>query len=526
MQIFNGNVLTCDENNHVYHYLIEEGGRITYVGDELPPRYKDDDVIALGEKALCPSFGDGHIHFTNWALIASSYFDVRTANNFKDIERIIKDFTNNKKLGKIVAGFGISKHSVVEKRLITRKELDEIFSEVPLVIIGYDGHSLVANSKMVDLFPENVRKLRGFNPEEGHLFNEAYYDGLDFATSMIPKSTLIKGIIKGYDIISNYGIGLIHSVEGIGFPKDMDITLALMVGRAQSRKNSIQTRLFFQTMDVKKVLKRKLPRIGGCFATALDGCFGAVDAALLEPYSNDPSNKGILFNTDEEVMDFVKEANRQGLQIEMHAIGDAAVKQAIMALEYALKDHPRKDHRHTIIHACLLDEEDIQKCVELGLSITLQPGFLTSPLEPKEYLDEILGDRMKKHSPLRSIVDAGIHLSGGSDGPVTHPDPIKGIYGACNHPFDPKQSLTIKEAMRMYTYEVAWMSFDEKVRGSLEPGKIADMVILNKNPYELEPENLLELKVEELFLAGKKYRPGMNVLGMFWNGLMGKNQQI
>jgi predicted amidohydrolase YtcJ len=279
-------------------------------------------------------------------------------------------------------------------------------------------------------------------------------------------------------------------------------------------------------MDVKKVLKRKLPRIGGCFATALDGCFGACDAALFDPYSNDPNNKGILFYKDEEVIKFAKEANRAGLQIEMHVIGDAASHQAVMAIEEALKDYPRKDHRHTIIHACLISPEDLGKCAKLGIGITLQPGFLISPLEPVEYLEEILGSRIKTGSPLRNIIDSGIHLSTGSDAPVTHPDPIEAIYGACNHPYDDKQSVSIQEALKMATYEVAWTSFDEHERGSLEQGKIADMVVLNQNPLKMDPKDLLKLKADQLYLSGKTYKPKMSIFNAIISGIFRSNRNI
>ena len=152
----------------------------------------------------------------------------------------------------------------------------------------------------------------------------------------------------------------------------------------------------------------------------------------------------------------------------MHVIGDAAVHQAVMAIEEALNDFPRDDPRHTIIHACLISPEDLKKCAKLRIGITLQPGFLISPLEPVEYLEKIIGSRLKTGSPLRDIIDSGIHLSSGSDAPVTHPDPIEAIYGACNHPYDPKQSVSIQEALKMATYEVAWTGFDEHERGSLD----------------------------------------------------------
>ena len=214
------------------------------------------------------------------------------------------------------------------------------------------------------------------------------------------------------------------------------------------------------------------------------------------------------------------------MQIEKHAIGDAAVSRAVKAIEAALQDYPRGDHRHTIIHACLILPEDLKKIAELEIGITLQPGFLISPLEPVEYLNEILGPRVKKSSPLQSILNAGIHVSGGSDAPVTYPDPIEGIYGACNHPYDPEQSISIIDALKMYTYEVAWASFDEKERGSLEIAKIADMVILNQNPLKLAPKELRSLKVEKLILNGKEYETGMGLMGMLWNSFVGRNEKI
>ena len=527
MKVFHGKIISLDSESNIYQYLVEDEGRIVYLGDSLPPEYGNGTPrIELGDHVLIPAFGDGHLHFSNWALFAASYFDVREAGNIFEIQELIREYVKAAGRQKVVIGFGVSKHSVIEKRLITREELDQACPDDPLVLVCYDGHSAVFNSAMLEKFPEEVKELQGFYADQGHLFHEAFYDGVDFATSLIPPLQLVNSILKGYDLLADYGVGTIHATEGVGFPNDLDVTLVSLIARARGKRNKFQTRLFFQTMDVDKVHKRGLPRIGGCFATALDGCFGATDAALHEPYSHDPKNRGILYHDEQEVIEFAKKANRDGLQIEMHAIGDAAVTRAVDAIEAALKDHPRTDHRHTIIHACLIRPEDLQRIAALGISITLQPGFLISPLEPVEYLEEILGDRIYDSSPLRSLIDAGIHVSGGSDAPVTHPDPIEGIYGACNHPYDPAQSVTIEEALRMYTYEIAWTCFDEEDRGSLETGKIADMVILNQDPFTLQPEDLRLLNVEKLYLGGEEFQRGMNIPSMLWHSLTGSRVAI
>jgi predicted amidohydrolase YtcJ len=527
MNIFHGKIISLDSDNNIYKYLVEDQGLIVYLGDSLPPEMSNRfETVELGKRVLIPAFGDGHLHFSNWALIAAAYFDVREARNIQEIQEYVLSFVKRNPKSKAVIAFGVSKHSVIEKRLITREELDQVCPDIPLVIICYDGHSAVFNSAMLNKFPEDVINLPGFYEDEGHMFDEAYYQGTDFATSLVPPLDLVKSILKGYDLLAAYGNGTIHATEGIGFPNDLDITLVSLIAKARAKKNRFQTRLFFQTMDVDKTLKRDLPRIGGCFETALDGCFGACDAALHEPYSHDPSNKGKLYQSEEKVIEFAKKANRAGLQIEMHAIGDAAVSRAVKAIELALSDFPRDDHRHTIIHACLIKSDDLQKIADLGIGITLQPGFLISPLEPVEYLQEILGDRVKGSSPIKSMLEKGIHVSGGSDAPVTHPDPIEGIYGACNHPYDPDQSVSILDALRMYTYEVAWTAFDEKQRGSLEEGKVADLVILNKDPLVMDPTQLRTLKVEKLYLSGAKYKPGMGIPEMLWHSIFGKKVKI
>ncbi|MCK4667674.1 amidohydrolase family protein, partial [Candidatus Dependentiae bacterium] len=446
MKIYKGKIITCDPENNVFKYLIEENGIIKFVGDVLPEQYKGIELFDLGNRALLPAFSDTHIHFSSYALFAST-LDVRAASNFQELGGIINDYSKRSN-DKVLLGFGLSAHSLKEQRLITREELDELYSKRPLMIIKYDGHASIVNSKMLELLPKELASLRGFNPDSGHLTQESYFKGTDFITNKVSAIKLIRNILKGFDIVAEKGIGMIHAVEGVGFPRDLDVDLMRFISKGL--RNPFQVRLFFQTMDIAKVQKRKLPRIGGCFANALDGSFGSVDAALLEPYSNDDNNRGVLYYPDDEVSKFTIAANRAGLQIQMHAIGDAAFEQAVKALDTALKDFPRTDHRHTIIHACLPTKPGLEKCAELGIGIAAQPKFLDWNLEPLHYFETILGERAYQQSPFRDMLDSGIHVSGGSDAPCTEPDPIAGIYAACNH-FVPEQSVSIQEALKMFT---------------------------------------------------------------------------
>jgi len=515
MKTYEGAIISCDRENHVYRYLVEDKGRIRYAGDELPAAYQGAPREVLGERALLPCFGDTHLHFMSHALFNAG-LDVRSARSLPEMCEHIQKFTRENN-DKILMGFGASTHCVAEKKMISRKELDRACPDRPVFIVKYDGHACILNSRMIAMLPDKMKTLRGWHEDTGEMNQEAFFATADFITKKVSLPRTLRNMLRAVDDMAEKGIGMMHTSSGVGFPLDLDVTMETILGKGLG--SGFQTRLFFQTMNLDKIRKRKLPRVGGCFATALDGCFGSEDAALRRPYANNPQNRGILYHSDEEVIRFTKQANREGLQIEMHAIGDAAFEQAVMAIEAALKDFPRQDHRHGIIHACLPSEEGLQKCAALGIQIPLQPAFLMWDLEPLAFLESILGKRTEQISPLRKMTDMGIVLSGGSDAPCTLPDPILGIYAACNH-YIPEQSLTIPEALKLFTWNAAWTTFDEKERGSLETGKMADMVILNRNPLTMKPNELLGLKVENLLLKGEPYQKGQGILSLLTKGLL------
>ncbi len=519
MKIFKGPVITCDATDTVYQYLVEKNGTIEFTGDSLPEQYRGEPVTDLGEKALIPAFTDSHIHFTSYSLFSST-LDVRNAKNFSDLSDILKRYINDTGC-KIVFGFGLSAHSLEEKRMITRKELDGIEKKRPLMLVKYDGHAGVANTAMLNLLPAGIKGLRGYHPETGQLFQEAFFKAVDFASSKVSPVALLKHMLTAVDKMAEKGIGLVHPAEGVGFPLDLDVDLVRFM--AGGLANPFLFRVFFQTMDIQKVLKRKLPRIGGCFATALDGCFGSLDAALNQPYENEPGNSGILFYENNALLDFVQKAHDKGLQVQLHAIGDRAFDQATRIFEMVLKHNFREDHRHSIIHAFMVTPKGLDICARYRIGIAAQPSLLHLNLEPLSYLQEILGNRALGMSPFRTMLDMGIHISGGSDAPVTLPDPILGIHSACNH-INESESVSVMEAIRMFTWETAWAGFDDKTRGSLETGKKADMAVLNKNPLDIKKEALSGLKVESLYLGGNPYKKGQGLGNLLWKALFNRRR--
>lgn len=501
--VYQGSILTVDANDSQVRYLVEERGKIAYVGNDLPQKYQSCKKVELGSRALAPSFVDTHIHLASFATFHAG-LNVMDARSNDEILDMIAQFKNDGASDVLIA-FGVSRHAVAEGRLLSREELDRVCSDRPMMMVKYDGHACVVNSRLLELLRGELGGMRGYHPETGEMNQEAFFAISHYVSNSISIPELVGNIQSAVDYLASRGIGMAHTVSGVGFPRDLDISLEKWL--AKSMQHGFQVRVFPQSMDVTTALRRRIPRIGGCFATALDGCFGSKDAALLQPYCTLGDGSGVLYYDDATVEKFCIEAHKANLQIEMHAIGDAAFEQALRSLERALEYWPRSDARHGIIHACLPTDEGIGKAAELGIHFPMQTSFIDWRQEPDSYLEEILGPaRAAKLNPLRTMWDAGITISAGSDAPCTDPDPVMWMHKACNHTTS-GQSLAPREALRMCTYNGAWTTYDDDARGSLEVGKVADMVILSHNPYDLEPSQMNDMKVERLMLKGAPYKP-------------------
>ena len=501
MKCYKGAVLSVNPNDDVFKYLVEDGGRIVYVGNELPEKYSGAEMVDLGSRALIPSFVDTHQHFASFAIFHSG-LNVMDASSNEEISRMVADFYARSGGEKTLIAFGASPYSVKERRLISREELDKVCPDKEIMVVKYDGHACIVNSMLLKRIDSKVRDLRGYHPDTGEMNQEAFFKVSDAITGSLSVVDLFSKMQEAADYEASQGIGEVHTVSGIGFIANLDITTEKIF--AKSLTNGFQVRVFPQSMDTSVATSRSLPRIGGCFECALDGCFGSQDAAMNEPYTDGTS--GVLYYSDEKVTEFCKKANRAGLQIEMHAIGDKAFDQATRCLKAALDDFPREDHRHGIIHDCLPTEEGIRICRDYHIQMPVQSAFINWKQEPDEYLESLMGrERASRLNPIRTFADNGIVVSLGSDAPCTDPSPVVWIDRCVNNPVE-SERVSIQAALRMATFNGYYASFDEKERGSLEAGKVADMVILSANPYEIPASEIKDLKVEQLLLAGKPYR--------------------
>jgi len=293
------------------------------------------------------------------------------------------------------------------------------------------------------------------------------------------------------------GITTLHALEG-GLTSNDEAVEEFLVAIPSLPLRFV---VYYQTMNVDKVIKLGLPRIGGCGCICLDGDIGPHTAALSEPYADDPDCYGTLYHTQEEIDAFVLKAHQAGLQVAMHAVGDAAVEQALNAYEKALATYPRDDHRHRIEHCEVIREDQIQRAQRLGVALAIQPPF-NYYWPHTEYYPTLGEERAWKADPVRTLVRPGLLIAGGSDSTVTPLGPLIGVHAAVNHS-NPAERVSVQEGLELYTINAARIAFQEADRGSLEVGKLGDLVVLAKDPFETDPSHIKDIPVEMTVIGGE-----------------------
>jgi hypothetical protein len=296
------------------------------------------------------------------------------------------------------------------------------------------------------------------------------------------------------------GVTTVHAMEGSRVDGDRDFKVLMEI------RENLKTRVvpFYETFDVNKVKTMGLSRIGGCGRMNLDGEANSYTAALLDSYSDSPNTSGSLTYTQEEIDDFVMKAHLAGLQIGMHAIGDAAIEQLLSAYEKALKNVPVNDHRHRIEHCYLPSENQIERAAALEIILSMQP-CLTDLWGGYGgiYYSRFGQNRFQRIDRYRNLFDRGILVCGGSDSPAAGVNPLRDISLLVTNQISSKQSISVKEAIEMYTINGAKAAFEEDKKGSVEKGKYADVVILNDDPFEVPYSKIEDIKVDATIINGE-----------------------
>jgi hypothetical protein len=286
-----------------------------------------------------------------------------------------------------------------------------------------------------------------------------------------------------------------------GCQRDVEVLL-----REQDRL-AIRTVVYFQSTRVDLARRWGLPRIGGC--VWVDGSYFEHTAGLVEPYTDQPCTCGSLYFAQHELDKFVWEAHRAGLQVSMHAIGDAAIEQLLLSFERALQREPRADHRHRIEHFSLPTASHIERTARLGLIASMQPNFAAHPPVDESGrrtgggLEALLGtERFEHRHPYRTLLDAGILVAAGSDADPSPMGPLVGAQLLASHP-EAQRRLTACETLQLYTVNAARAAFEEADKGTLSVGKLADLVVLGNDPLTASAASLASIPVELTMVGGQ-----------------------
>jgi predicted amidohydrolase YtcJ len=482
--------------------------------------------LDLKGKTVLPGFNDSHLHLQIHGANRNSA-DLRNVISIKELVETARRFMirTGKMPGDWIYGWGWDQNILAEKTFPTKDDLDRISSENPVVILRACHHIGVMNTAAIRwVGATNGTSVPGgvFDRDRNGNINGVFREAaIGWVFDRIPAKSVdqIKADLEaGIREAVSFGVTSLQTSDlhdGIRFDEMVAAYSELREeGKLLTRINA-QLYLPDRMVMLDFLKKRFRPFEGdnlfrlGPVKLLLDGSLGARTAALKEAYSDDPGNRGHLTYSREELFELVSLAHQHGMQLALHAIGDAAVEAGVDAVERAVKENPR-EHRHRIIHAQITNHDLLGRMAELRIMADIQPVFVSSDWNLVE--SRIGKERAKASYAWKSMLNEGIPMAAGTDAPVEDLNPMYGIYAAVTRKdrqgqppggWLPKQKLTVYEAVKLYTKGGAYATFEENDKGTLGEGKLADMAILSEDPFEAKPEDIKDIEVLTTILGGE-----------------------
>lgn len=523
----NGIVVTVDSANSLCEAVAVKGNRIVYVGDNAGVEMwlgPDTSVIDLAGRALLPGFIDSHMHLGMTGQNAAVIIDCNSnkVTSISQIQQKIREAAAKAPKGAWIKATGYEQSKLKEGRHPTRDELDEAAPDNPVQLTRCCLHMGVYNT--LALKAGGITGPEMFAPGEVVVDENGRMTGLLKETActymwdkvIYTKDEYLRSFKAANDILLSYGVtsmhdGSFYGEETIGLYQDacrngiIKVRMYNLLYHAYGKKKTIEWVNDFISTGIHGGLGDDHFRLGHV-KILIDGSTSGPSCATSQPYSHDPALKGIQLYTQEEADDIIIKAHNAGFNVSAHAVGDVAVDVILTAIERAMAQNPRPC-RHRIEHCGIINENLLSRIKKAGIVPVPNPGFFN---ENAEIYVKYYGDRVNWMFPLRSYLDNGITAALGSDSPVIEADPMIGLYGAltradkCSGIVAGKdQRIGIMNAIRMYTYNGAYASLEEKIKGSIEPGKLADLVILSENILDTPVEELKSLKADMTVIDGQ-----------------------
>jgi hypothetical protein len=524
----NGKIYTVNENQLFAQSVIVEGNIILFVGsDKDANKYinKTTKVIDLKGKLMLPGFIDGHTHFINggFNLIGLKLHDLTSK---KDFVEAVKNYVKGKE-GRWITGGRWDHESWDDKTLPTKEMIDPFTQNTPVFLKRYDGHMGLANTyalKLAGIIKNTPSPEGGLivkDPETGEPTGILKDNAMDLVDNIIPEYSDVgysEALTAALNEAKRFGV---TSIEDMSYTTDESFQNQLRTYQNFEKEGKltvrVATRMPINTYE--KLIKAGVEyNFGDNFITLgslkayADGSLGSSSAWFFEPYVSDKNNYGlpndIFQNGNFEKWSLY--ADKHKLQICVHAIGDKAVSSTLDAVEKMEKENPNWDRRFHIEHSQHLRAQDIPRFAKLGVIASVQPTHL---MEDGNWAEKRIGkERVKYMHPYNSFLKAGVIVDFGTDFPVVTLNPMVGLYMAVTrrtsdgknpNGLEPQEKISIGQAIKCYTLNSAYAEYQENKKGSIEPGKLADLVVLDKDILTIDPVKIKDVKVAMTVLGGK-----------------------
>lgn len=481
-------------------------------------------VIHLEGRTLLPGLVDAHLHVLGHGVALTQVPTADAASLEEAVERIGRRAASTPQ-GEWVASRGFIEDKWPVKRLPTRHDLDRVAPNHPVLLTRGCGHVSVANSLALKLAAISGSTP---NPQGGHIDLDAQGEptgvlretAAQLVRNVIPPRTyqqLRDCLTAAVKDAAARGITDLHSddvkMAGLSFATNWKLWNEVCGPEAFPMRGYLlmyhEAYEEFCGFHLKRGDGNSYVR-HGMIKLFADGSLGGHTAALLEPYADEPATRGIYIHQDGDFFAMVERYHRDGHQVGCHCIGDGGIKLFLDAIEAANKKYPRADHRHRVIHAQCCSPELLNRMVQLKVVADIQPKFIHS--DGYFYMERLGADRARLFNPWKSMLRMNIPCCGGSDCPV---EPLhmpwqlhaavarQDLNGLPPGGWHPDERLSVEEAIRIHTEGAAYAAFEERVKGKLLPGMLADLVVFDRDPFDVAPRDLQHLQVQMTMVGGR-----------------------
>lgn len=511
--LHNGKVLTIDNNFSIQSAIAVNDGKVVVTGDEsILTQYKASKIVDLKGKTLMPGFNDSHTHISG---NPRRYIDLSDTTSILEMQSLVRDKANALGQGEWITGYGWSEDELTEQRKPTRYDLDDAAPNNPVVLTRAGAHSAVGSSMALAAAgitsqtpdPEGGVIEHEDSGEPNGIIRERHNLLLD----LVPPSSE-EEMIASLEVNLNQLLakGITSITDAQKTPAEYQRWETLY---EQAQLPLPRAALQFEWNDPVTISALK-ERVGegsdnlkiGPIKIFVDGGFTGPAAYTIDPYRNQASYRGYLNMPESELVSQINEIHDAGWQMGIHAIGDAAIQLVVDTLADTLTRTPKADHRHYLNHFSMHPpEETMRKMAEHNIHITQQANF-TYTLEGR-YAENLDGFRLAHNNPINSPMEHGIVLALSSD--ILPIGPMVGLYAAVTRKgmsgrvYGPDEAISIGQALRAYTQIAAFINFDDDIKGTLEPGKYADMIVLSDDILNIDAEQILDVEVLETYMNGE-----------------------